>query len=99
MSAPKVDVLAVWDRMLHAAHVIDAKPPIDDEANAARAAVAELIEAACFLDKAVRDETEHLRAHNFADISQCDEHKKFESRVVEANERLRAALANIGPQS
>lgn len=42
MSAP-VDVLAVFDKILRAAHCIDVQPPPDDEVVAARAAIAELI--------------------------------------------------------
>lgn len=62
----------------------------------ARAAVAELIESATDLAKAVSEETAFLAANHFRAIAECDEHKKFENRVIQATERLAAALARIG---
>lgn len=106
MNAPKVAVLAVLDAEIASLPIMagmigvtgmscDATEAVS-RLSAARAAVAELIEAATDLAIAVSEETAFLAANHFRTIAECDEQKKFENRVIQATERLAAALAHIG---
>lgn len=91
----RVDVLLRMDAFIGSLQAISVNTvPLEE----ARAAVADLIEAARGMEKAVREETDHLKASAFRDISECDKHRAFENRVVEATDRLRAALANVVSQ-
>lgn len=104
MNAPKVDVLAILDaEITDLCQISDAEEVREyvirqREAvlREARAAVAELIEAATDLAIAVSEETAFLAANHFRTIAECDEQKKFENRVIQATERLAAAIARVG---
>lgn len=89
-----VDVLAVLEQAANALNYAGANRKGIDSILMARAAVAEVIAKAQALADAVAAETEYLETHKLEQVSEADEHKAFESRVVECTAELRIALAN-----